>query len=719
MILKCSGENPICPSGKLRTLGNVLTGWKGCGKAGVCACARELVSAANKATKQANSAAKQIEADTITIKASDEARLMGELHDIIRNNDPKNVSQVVKGRPEVYAFVLHESSPVLVGDDIKVAEMIYITLHGAADRTCALGNQKTFNTFLSGYRFCQQGCECDRAHQSKEMIRYKANLSDEERQRQMAKQVATLQHNYGEGVTNPMHVPGAEQRRADTCNERFGFAYPSQSAVVQDATKATNQARLGVDWPGQSQEVRQKVEATNLIRHGETHTMTIARRAFKEQTGFANPFMMAVYQAKAAQTRVSRYDTPYALQVEKFLEKQKQTNRDRRGVDNPMRDPTVKAKMRERSQIKYKTAHPNQAHFTPENYATLQDPEAFGKLLKTLSLREVAMKLGISYDGCRRYCAKYGIELPSSSYEDAISAFLRGHGFALRRADRKTIRPLELDIVIESHKVAIEFCGLYWHGDGLKGRNARAFDTEAERVEHYRRYHAAKLDAATAAGYRLITIFEDEWVYKTDLVKSRLLYILQHGSATRLGAREAEVTKITSDVAAEFFDKHHLQGGGARGFVQYGAYDGQQLTAVMSFGMARPNLGAPKNAYAFEVLRFATDGTNQPGIASRLFACFVDVWHPYEVISYADRRWSAGGLYEAMGFSLVSTTRPNYFYCYSNRLKREHRWNYRKSQIKHRVADGDSKTEYQIMQELGYYRIWDCGSLKYVWRATG
>lgn len=38
-----------------------------------------------------------------------------------------------------------------------------------------------------------------------------------------------------------------------------------------------------------------------------------------------------------------------------------------------------------------------------------------------------------------------------------------------------------------------------------------------------------------------------------------------------------------------------------------------------------------------------------------------------------------------------------------------------KSVIKHMVPDGENKTEYQIMSELGRTWIWDCGSLKYEW----
>lgn len=79
--------------------------------------------------------------------------------------------------------------------------------------------------------------------------------------------------------------------------------------------------------------------------------------------------------------------------------------------------------------------------------------------------------------------------------------------------DRTLINPLELDIVVPSLKVAIEYCGLYWHSE-LNGK--------------MRDYHLNKLELCEQAGYQLITIFEDEWINTKDIVKSKLQYIFQN-----------------------------------------------------------------------------------------------------------------------------------------------------------------------------------------------
>lgn len=85
------------------------------------------------------------------------------------------------------------------------------------------------------------------------------------------------------------------------------------------------------------------------------------------------------------------------------------------------------------------------------------------------------------------------------------------------------------------------------------------------------------------------------------------------------------------------------------------------------------------------------------------------------VISYADRRWSVGNLYDQLGFRNDGYSRPSYSYFKNSNINREYRWKYQKQNIKHLVEDGESKSETEIMVELGYNRIWDCGTIRYIW----
>ena len=84
-----------------------------------------------------------------------------------------------------------------------------------------------------------------------------------------------------------------------------------------------------------------------------------------------------------------------------------------------------------------------------------------------------------------------------------------------------------------------------------------------------------------------------------------------------------------------------------------------------------------------------------------------------EVVSYADRSWSMGNLYETLGFKFLHSSNPNYSYIIDG--IRENRFKFRKSKL---VKEGydSSLTEVEIMNDRGYYRIFDSGSKKYIFR---
>jgi hypothetical protein len=131
----------------------------------------------------------------------------------------------------------------------------------------------------------------------------------------------------------------------------------------------------------------------------------------------------------------------------------------------------------------------------------------------------------------------------------------------------------------------------------------------------------------------------------------------------------------------------------------------------MTFGELRKNLGQTKKEGSFELLRFCNKlNTNVIGGASKLLKYFTENIEYNEIISYADRRWSTGELYETLGFNKQKETEPNYFY--TRGAIRESRFKFRKDVLVSKGYDKD-KTEKEIMEELGYSRVYDCGSFKY------
>ncbi|MAX51579.1 MAG: hypothetical protein CMH22_06325 [Methylophaga sp.] len=258
---------------------------------------------------------------------------------------------------------------------------------------------------------------------------------------------------------------------------------------------------------------------------------------------------------------------------------------------------------------------------------------------------------------------------------------------------KSLVKGSELDIVIKSKKLAVEYDGLYWHSDKFKPK----------------KYHLDKTEKCLDLGYQLIHIFSDEWHNKKDIVKSRLKNIIGYND-NRIYARKCEIKEVDSKDSMKFLEENHIQGK-LGGTYKIGLYYNDELVSLMTFGNLRKNMGRIKKEGVYELLRFCNlKNTSVIGGASKLLTYFEKNYQPKEIISYADLRWSKGDLYETLGFKLEHKTKPNYFYIKGK--KRENRFKYRKSEL---VKEGfdKNKSEREIMEERGYSRIYDCGSLLY------
>lgn len=95
-----------------------------------------------------------------------------------------------------------------------------------------------------------------------------------------------------------------------------------------------------------------------------------------------------------------------------------------------------------------------------------------------------------------------------SKAEIAIAELVESWGFKVIRNDREQLKGLELDIYLPEQCLAIEYCGLYYHSDLFKDPNS-----------HQNKYLLCK-----ELGIKLLTIFEDEWVYQ----EHKVIDILRH-----------------------------------------------------------------------------------------------------------------------------------------------------------------------------------------------
>lgn len=283
---------------------------------------------------------------------------------------------------------------------------------------------------------------------------------------------------------------------------------------------------------------------------------------------------------------------------------------------------------------------------------------------------------------------------PSKS-EQEIADFIKYLGFDVIQNDRELLNGLEIDIVIPSKKIAIEYNGGYYHSDLYKNKN----------------YHLKKTKEVNSKGYRLIHIWEFDWHYKKHIVQNIIKNSLGIVN-NRYYARKSKVKYITRKESSEFLKNNHLQGSAVSKY-NLGLFVDGDLKQVMTFSNLRSATGLSNKSNSYELLRLCSKyDTTVVGGASKLFKRFVKDYKPNSIISYANRDWSLGNVYDSLKMDFKGYTPPGYFYVKS-KIK------YTRQQFqKHKLVQqgyDESKTEYQIMLERGFYRVWDCGNLRYEW----
>ncbi len=238
------------------------------------------------------------------------------------------------------------------------------------------------------------------------------------------------------------------------------------------------------------------------------------------------------------------------------------------------------------------------------------------------------------------------------------------------------IQPYELDIYLPTFNIAIEYNGLYWHSEEKINKN----------------YHLNKTELCESKNIQLIHIFEDEWLFKKEIVKSRLKQILNLNSdLTKIYSEECEIKEISTEIKNEFLEKYHLQGFDSSN-IKLGAFYNDELVSVMTFSKGNISKDSESNENIYELSRFCSNyNYHIVGIVSKLLSYFKNNFKWEEIYSYADRRWSKGNLYYKLGFELDNIIETNYWY--TNGIYRTPNFN--------------------LHTKEGYYRIWDCGYYKF------
>ena len=547
---------------------------------------------------------------------------------------------------------------------VNYSELLFKYYHNILESPkCKKCHNKTkFCGFNSGYNiYCSKKCVMS----DKEVVK-----------KRNEKSVISNMRKYG--VSNYSKTDECKRKVVSTNLNKYGTEYYTQTDEYIEKSKESNLKKYGTEYYTQTDEFREKSKESNLKKYGvDHHTQT---DEFKQ---------------KMVKINLKKHGVEHYTQTDEFREKSIITNLDKYGTKHHMthkRNNGELKKLHNKKIVKYYQNFNDNLDLVSINddlisFISNSCGHEFDISKQLLYLRDKKnMEICTICNSTKSNC--------TSHYELQIHKFLESIGVTFNINDKSIITPYELDIYIPEHNLAIEFNGLYWHSELYKDK----------------KYHINKTNLCLSKGINLFHVWEDDWKYKQDIVKSMIGYKL--GKSKVIYARKCDVRNVTQKERKVFLEKNHLQGN-CNSSVNIGLYYNNELVSLMTFGKLRINLGNKKSIDGhFELLRFSNKLNHTiVGGASKLLNFFKNNFKFTKIITYSKNDHSTGHLYETIGFNYIKDTPCGYSYVGDSKIK-ENRYRYNKHTL---VKDGyDSNlTEREIMTDRGFYRVYDSGNKKW------
>lgn len=213
---------------------------------------------------------------------------------------------------------------------------------------------------------------------------------------------------------------------------------------------------------------------------------------------------------------------------------------------------------------------------------------------------------------------------------------------------------------------------------------------------------------------RQVTLWEDLWLTKQPIVKSRIAALL--GISERIPARLTQVRRLDRPTTLTFLQENHLQDAVLPKF-KYGLFlpkkhyrvlqnppeTDEFLVAVAAFARPRHFVRGELPYHSYELVRFANLlNTTVVGGLDKLLSHFIKQHQPDDLMTYADLDWSDGQSYRKLGFEAISDTPPQLFRVDPVSMERY---------LPHRLPDGMTE---QSAVERGFVAVYNAGSRKFV-----
>lgn len=282
-------------------------------------------------------------------------------------------------------------------------------------------------------------------------------------------------------------------------------------------------------------------------------------------------------------------------------------------------------------------------------------------------------------------CPKCGVSI--SKAHTIVFDFISNYHEAINN-DRTVLNGLEIDVYVPDLKFGVEINGVYYHSENYKSNN----------------YHYLKSLTAQNNGIKLLQFWDYEIYNKWNIVSSIIKHNL-HGSSI-VHTRKCRLLSVRSRELKKFFDDNHLQGY-RDASVNYTLKYNDEIVYAASF--------SKHQKYEWEIIRTCTKAEYfVPNAFSRILKRFINDHNPNSIMTFADRRYSTGLVYNKANFKLLRDTKPNYFYWRNNDIKSRYSCQKHKlSRILRYYDDNLSERDNMILN--GYNKINDAGNVMLLW----
>lgn len=309
------------------------------------------------------------------------------------------------------------------------------------------------------------------------------------------------------GVDNPSKSNKIKEKVKQTNRDKFGYDFPLQNPDILNDIKDKFIQKWGVDNPSKVEEIKEKRKETfKEIWDGHPAKSEIVKEKLKnyfvEKFGVEHSSKNEFIKEKIKKGLEEKWGT-HPMKLEHFKEKRKKTNLKNWGVEYYTQTDHYRERIKKSIFDNNKNKIDNQYYkliscLETEYLIFCNSCNLEFKIQKQLYLKREKANEQICTN-----CNKVAKSTSKSEKEiyDWICEIYKGEVLENKKIDGK-----ELDIYIPEFNLGIEFNELYWHSEFQKSKN----------------YHLDKKLHFQKLNISLFQIWEDDWLYKKDIVKEMI-----------------------------------------------------------------------------------------------------------------------------------------------------------------------------------------------------